>query len=856
MYRDVFYDSRRKLVHLWTWDEEGNRVKIEEPFNPYIFIESSQDKDAVSIYETNLKKITFPKQFDRRQYVDQCGTSRIFYNLRVEQQYLIDKFGQLNQEQEFSKFPLKIFFLDIEVFSPDVFPKAEDAEAPINLITIYDNLTDTFHTFGLEKPYTPKQPNSKYYQCLTETDLLQKFIKFWQRDFPDILAGWNSETFDIPYLINRITRVLGEDWAKKLSPINSIYYRPDVVEKFGKKYGRWHIHGINCIDYMEAYLWGSRNEKESYSLNYISQVELGEGKLNYNATSLSKLAENNWDEFVDYNIQDVHLIKKLDDKLRFLKMIRMLGYMGLARFEQAMGKIAIVTGVVALGALKRNRIIPTFKNENQGKYAGGFVREIQPSLTEHVVTFDANSLYPNALISLNLSPETKLGKIISAANDKVEIRLVNGKIYNLSTENFTEFVKKEEVAISKAKVLYSQKKKGIIPELVDNIYSQRVKCVDIMTQHEKSLVHCKKGSENYILHKTEVDRQDVLQYTLKILLNSIYGVFANSNSPLYDIDNASSITLTGQSVAKCASDILNEFAKEKYGIEKPITHYNDTDSVHCSLTQILTKLNIKFLNKENNISKEVYVIANELQDYLNKRIIDWANKSLNSKDARFFFKREAICSAGIYQSKKHYILHVKDKGKDDPIPCDKIKYVGVEIAKSTVSEEVKNLIKRVVEAIMYTRNNEQTNKVYREVYEEFKKLSTENIAFRVNISKYDEYENKSEGFVPGKGTPAHYKAAIFYNELLKEHNIQTKYDNISSGMKMKWFYCAPNKYSISCIGFVDKFPPEITEIVPDYEEMFNKIVAPAINRLYESASWSCMNLKNEFACDIFDLLKE
>ncbi len=854
MYRDIQYLPYKKCVLIRTWDEQGNRIDIEEPFKPYFYVESNTHSDGTSIFNTNLRKIEFETQYDRRKYLDGCGINRLFFNLPTEQQALIRKYGNVNENPDFSKFPLKIYFLDIEVYSPNKFPIPEEANYPINLITIYDTISDMYYTFGLEKSYTPKLSNSKYYCCSSETELLKTFINFWKQDYCDLLSGWNSEGFDIPYIINRITVVLGEQWARKLSPTGRIVYRENVRQQYGKTKGRWHINGISCIDYLEAYIYFSKNEQESYALNYIAKTELGEGKLNINTTNLAKLADTNWENFVDYNIQDVTLLKKLEDKLRFLKIVRMVSYKGLTKFESALGKIAIITGVVALQALKQNKIIPTFIYEEQGNYAGGFVKDIDPGLKEDVVTFDANSLYPNTLITLNLSPETKIGKIISHTDTHIEIKLVNGEEpTKLTHEQFLKFLEIEKLSISQAKILYSQKIKGIMPQVVDKLYDERIQNKNKMIEHQRALVHCKKDSDKYKEHKRIIDQLDIMQYTLKILLNAIYGTFANKHSPFYDIDAASSITLTGQAVAKIASRIINDYAIEKFKIQEPITHYNDTDSLHFSLKSIFDKIQKPFVDKENNITRDVYQITNELNDHLNKQITVWAQKTLHTKDSRFFFKREAICLVGIYQSKKHYILHIKDKGETDPIPCDEIKYVGVEVAKSTMSENVKNLIKEIIKNIVYTKSNEKTNEIYRQAFEKFKILPIEDIAFRSNISDYDKYEKMSEGFVIGKKTPMHCKSAIFYNKLLKERNLDTKYENVTSGMKIKYFYCRPNSYNIKSIAFVDKFPTELTDIQPDYDLMFQKIVAPAIERMYESVGWRKVDLRNEYVCDIFDL---
>jgi DNA polymerase elongation subunit (family B) len=635
-YRNIWYDARKKSVHLWSWDSNGNRIKNEIPFEPYLFVETSNTGDAVSVFKTNLKKIIFPSQFERRRYVKECGIKRLFFNLKAEQQFLLEQYIGLNDAPEFSSNPLKIYPLDIEINTYDYhddnkiikirkkihiseqnitlgkfrtyenideydvwdeeknkwisykdscyarqeFPKPEEAKYPINLITIYDSLSKKFHTFGL-KPYNTKTNDVIYHLCSNEVTLLKEFLSLWTSDYPDVVTGWNSDGFDIPYIINRITNILGEDAAKSLSPVNSIYYKENIAQKFGKTVGRWVIHGLNNIDYMEIYQTFSREKRESYNLDYIGKVEGIGGKIKFNATSLAALSNKNWNDFVDYNIQDVNILVKLEEKLRYLKTMRIISHKGFCNIEATLGKVMVVAGAIAAQALKRNQILCTFEHDDMGNYAGGFVKEIEPGLKESVITFDADSLYPNCIVTLNISPETKIGKVISSDKEtnEITIKLVNGKTHTLTRENFISFLHKEKISISKAKILYSQKIKGIVPEYVDELYSERVANKQAKFKIEKSLTKYDKNSDIYKEKIIRIEQLDILQYTLKILLNSIYGVFANRFGPLYDIDSAASITNTGQAVIKQASSIIDEYAKEKYGIQKPITHYNDTDSV-------------------------------------------------------------------------------------------------------------------------------------------------------------------------------------------------------------------------------------------------------------------------------------
>lgn len=856
-YRNVWYNARKKCMHHWTWDDDGNRIESVESFNPYLYVETSVKADGVSLFNTNLKKIVFPSQFERRKYVKECGIKRLFFNLKAEQQFLLEKYLGLNESFEFSEKPLKIFSIDIEVYAPDEFPSPEHARHPINLFTIHDSLTNHFHAFGLQ-PYTPKLNNVTYYHCKSESDLLQKVLDYWMIDYPDVVTGWNSDGFDIPYIINRITQVLGEEYAQKLSPVESIYYKADIAQKFGKTIGRWIIHGLNCVDYKDIYQTFSREKRESYSLDYISKVELKEGKIKINATNLAVLSNKNWAEYVDYNIQDVSLLNRLEEKLRYLKTMRAISHKGFCNVEHTMGKVMVVAGAIAAQGLKYNKILCTFEHDDMGEYSGGYVKDIEPGLREGVVTFDANSLYPNVIITLNLSPETKIGKIINVDKDKdeVEIRLVNGKIHTLSNDNFNNFVRKENISISRAKVLFSQKSKGIVPEYVDGLYVERIRNKKKAEEIERLLPTLDKKSNDYATAKRQMEQLDILQYTLKILLNSIYGVFANKHGPLYDIDCAGSITLTGQAVIKQASQILDDYVNEKYDIKNSITLYNDTDSCHVTLKPILDLKKQPMIDEKGLLTPAVYDIAIELNTVLNDDINKWSKDVLNSADSRFFFKRESICTTALYQAKKRYILHIKDKGESKPMPVDKIKPVGVELVKSTMSDVVKEMIRKVVVAMLNTRDRTKTIDVYRSVYEEFKKLPALEVAFRSAIKTFDKYSSKSNGFAIPKHTPIAVSGAIYYNNLLKEYKLQSHYESLKQEDRVKWVYCQTNnKYNIGNLAFVDKIPSEFVDIKIDYDKMFKKALEPAIERLFECAGWRMVDLQSEYTVDLLDLFK-
>lgn len=849
MYRSASYNPFNESVFLRTWTSDGDRIDTEIPFRPFLFLEKENANDAVSIFKTNLVKKQFKNSIERRRFVESTANKRIFHNLGPEQQFLIEMYKDTNGEPSFSQFPLKIFLLDIEVDAQGEFPVPEKAAVPINLITVYDTLTKSTHTWGLKQRYTPHLPNCIYHCCKDESDLILQFVDFWKTDYCDIASGWNSAGFDFPYIINRFIKIFGEDFVNQLSPVGNVRGRK-VFTDMGKETTIWSIQGIALLDYMELYKTFSPGERESYSLNYISELELEEGKVSHNAVSLAELANTDWKTFVDYNVQDVHLLVKLEEKLKFLEIARMLAYKGCTNFESALGKVSIVTGAVSIQAAKQGYVIPTFPTQHEREsYEGGFVRDPEKGMQKAIVSFDVNSLYPNTIITLNISPETKIGKVIEGeyediinSNNDVTVRLINGKIHKLTSANFCKFLTSEKIALSKAGVLYSQKTKGVIPNLIDQIYKERVTTKEQLTKLKKS----KKTDKETELKITYFD---TLQYTLKILLNSIYGTFANKHSSLMDIDHAMSITITGQNVSKAGGNIIDDFVYKNYGVSQSITKYGDTDSLYISIHPILEKLNIQLLDSDKTINKQVYEIVDKIDKHVNTEILKWAERDLFSIDPRYVFKREVISDVGIFLQKKRYILHVLDQ---EGVAVNEFKYTGVELVRSTTPKKVKHLIEQVTQTALLTQDIKKTNEIYRESYKTFQALDANDVAARTSINNLEKYSKGASLYKFKSATPSHVKGAVAYNILIKELKIDDKYEEIQTGQKVKKLYCAKNKYGLDAITYVSTLPTEFG-ININWDKMFAKLVSQPIQRLYDAIGWNLPEIGKEVQTDLFEL---
>ena len=857
MYRNVVYNGRESTVTLFTWDQDGKRISTECSFEPYLYVEDNRG-DKTSIFGTKVKKKRFNTAYNRYKFLQDSGLKRVFENCPPVQQFLLDSYWQENEKPEFNTTPIKYCFLDIETYSVDSFPDVDNPTHTVNVITCWDNFTKKFHTFGI-KEYTGKgRDDLIYVHCRDERAMFVKFLEYLETDFPDILSGWNSEFFDIPYIINRMERVLGQDYVNRLSPLKNVHFRA-VKGKFGRDQKRYYVDGIACLDYLDVYRRFCLKLRESYKLDAIGEVELGENKVDYGGMSLHQLADEDWNTFIDYNIQDVNLLVRLEEKLQYIPLLRMLSYVGLTTLEGAMGTIQVINGALTIRARKRGEIISTFlRNADTGKNPGAYVAEPKRGFKKNVVSFDANSLYPNVMISLNTSPETKIGKIEKTTDDKVTIQHVSGKLFELTKPDFVKFVKTEECALSKAGFLFSQKKKGIIPEFLEYYYNQRVKI-------KKKLFKCKqdlKKDPNNIELKYEVERLNTSQMVIKILVNSCYGYMGNKNAPIGDDDIASSVTLTGQAVIKESNKLLKKYIRAN--IDKDISDheleeciiYNDTDSSYISISPLIEN-GIKFFEDEKNgiIHQETYDEIQRIEDKLNEDIGVWARKALLTKDPRFIFKRECIADVGVFLQKKRYVMHILD---DEGIRENKFKYTGVEVVRTTMPNAIKPYAKKIIETMLTTQSLAKTNEVLNETYDVFKTLSPEDMAFVMGVKSYEKYAVQCNEFSTTKGMPIHVKSAYFYNLMLEKLNTGNRYESISSGDKVRYMYVEqPNKFGLESIGFKYEHPSEFKDIFkPDYDKMFEKILFQSIQRFYDNVKWTIRKPAENVQVELFDLFSK
>ena len=570
---------------------------------------------------------------------------------------------------------------------------------------------------------------------------------------------------------------------------------------------------------------------------------------------LATLSDTDWNTFVDYNIQDVNLLIRLEAKLHYIALLRMLAYVGLTTFEGAMGTISVINGALTIKARDRGEILSTFiRTESAGKNPGAYVSEPKSGFKSNVVSFDANSLYPNVMISLNLSPETKVGRIEKTANNTINVYHTSGKCFELSYKAFNEFILSEKCSVTKAGFLFSQKKKGIIPEFLDHYYKERVKVKDQLFKIKTELSKLKKNSPSYTELQYEAERLNTKQMVFKLLCNSCYGYMGNKQAPIGDDDIAASVTLTGQSIIKQSGKMLQDYLKLNYNItdEHVLNNswvYSDTDSLYFSLKCIDDVVPLK---DGDGVSDKFYDELKKIEEYVNTGINEWSRHSLRTIDPRFVFKRESISDVALFLQKKRYVMHILD---DEGIKTNKFKYTGVEVVRTSMPNAIKPYAKKIIETMLMSQSLEQTNSVLTETYNIFKSLPIEDVAFVMGIKGYDQYATKCNELNIGKRTPIHVRSAYLHNYINQKLGISNKYEVISSGDKIRFVYLQqPNKYGIETIGFKYSFPEEYNSIFKiDYEKMFEKILFAGIERFYQGVNWQIRKPSENVKCELFDL---
>jgi len=816
----IYYDRFKGKIHLW-YTQDSKRYHDELEHEIEYFIENPKAKEYKDIFGTPVeRKLAKTKKFVTK--AKEMGKRVFNGDIPEEMKFLHKRFEGINLKPNLSD--INVCYLDIEIKAEEKeFPKPEYAKYPINLITIKLSKNGKIYTFGTED-YKGKD---NYWYIPDETEMLEQFIKFFNKAKVDIITGWNTKGFDIPYICKRCEN-LNINY-NKLSPVDSVWYNEN-----SKVYD---IQAIAHLDYIELYKKFTFEKRDSYTLENIAQIELGKGKLEYEG-DIWNFYNDDWNKFVDYNIRDVELVEELESKLKLIEMAVTLAHKSLIPIDKVFSTVAIIEGLL-LTYLNQKKIVMEDRPEEllTQKLIGAYV-ESNVGYYQDVMSFDVESLYPHIMMIFNISPET-LVYDNSIENDYINTP-VTGLCYKKEKGIMTTVVEDG----FKSRKLNKLKKK--ICESFDNNISDDDICTSLRLQPE----YFNKLKKDIIDEGGNAKIYDVKQLVDKTIINSIYGSLASKYFHYYNIDNARVVTLSGQSIIKYLRDSINNLYNKKYGIKGQFQVIVDTDSCFITLEKIRTALkedNISWLEWAKKHNKEV------LEPYFKEVMDEYFVKY--SAENRINFKLEKIGTSMLVTGDKHYAIEVlSNEGVDYKVP--KIAVTGLDSKKSSSNKFIRakrnggfGYFDDIVKLILEKPDRKQILRIVAERKKEFFNASLDDICCSSGISDYNKYEVDDYNFLPK--TPIYNQAAIAYNHMVRDYKLPLIL--VANGSKIRYIYIKKNDKGIQVIGWIGKCPSKILELYKvDYEKQFENYFLSPIQSIFNVFNWGKIDLNFIDNDDIFE----
>jgi len=800
----------------------GHAVQDRIPFKPSLFVPTTMNRDkatAKSLYGKPLAEIKFESINDAKEYVKmykEVEGFEIYGNTNYGYQYISQ---QWPAEVEFDMSQLKIWTLDIETSAENGFPDIANPQEKVLIITTRDFVSKQIVSFGLF-PFKPEQANHTYVQCKDEMDLLKQFLEYISEDYPHIITGWNVEFFDIPYLCNRITKILGEDALKKFSPWKVVEEKN--ILKFKKENISFNVMGIAILDYLDLYKKFTYGNQESYKLDHIAKVELGKEKLNYDEfSSFNEFWKGDWQKFVRYNVIDCELVDELEEKMKLIELILTMAYDAKCNYVDIFSAVRTWDCILYNQLLKKNIMVHQ-NQRNQGRQiAGAYVQTPRPGKYDWVVSFDATSLYPSIIMQYNMSPET-----MAMEKSYLDIKVSDLLENKVNTSDLAE----KNICMASNGVCYTNDKQGIFPEIVQKLFDDRKQYKNLMLSAQAKYEETKDK-----IWLKEISKYNNFQMARKIQMNSLFGAMANEFFRFYDDRVAEGITLTGQYIIQKVGVALNDYLNKVCGTKDfEYSFYSDTDSCYVTLAPLVEKF-YKGKEPEKIVDILDQICETKIQEVLNK-VCGEISEYTNAFDNKISFKREAIAETGVWVAKKRYALNVlNNEGVKYAEP--KLKVMGLEIVRSSTPEPIREGLRKAVKMVL-TSDQDTLQKYIMEFEAEYRKLKPEDISFPRGVNGIDKYTDKAN--IYKGGTPMHVRGALLYNFYTKKHGLDKKYEQIKEGDKIKFVYLKePNTIGENCIAFNTVIPLELDLLkFIDYETMFDKSFLEPMNTILHGIGWS------------------
>ena len=813
-YTSVEQAGNRLLVRGYN---NGERYSDRIPFNPTLFLPTKQHSKWKTLEGEHVQPHRFGSITEAREFVKgyrEVPDFNIHGNTRFLYQYIAEQHPE--DQIKFDGSKIRIFNIDIETAAENGFPDIESADQEILAISIKDSFTGRIIVFGA-RPYKTNDRMVDYMHFRSEESMMHAFLDYWQQNYPDVITGWNVQLFDMPYICNRVERILGEKFVKLLSPWRLVSQREIFIK--GRKQFAVDTLGISTLDYLELYKKFTYTNQESYRLDHICMVELGERKLDHSEfDTFKEFYENDWQKFIDYNIHDVRLVDKLDDKMKLIDLAYTMAYDAKVNFEDVFSQVRMWDNYIYNELNKRKIAIPPKKESTKDtKYAGAYVKEPKPGFYDWVVSFDLNSLYPHLIMQYNISPETLKDTRHPSAS-------VDGILNQ-------EVIINKQFATCANGAQYRKDVYGFLPEMMRKMYDSRVifkkRMIKAKQQYEKTPT---------VELTKEIARCNNIQMAKKISLNSAYGAIGNEHFRYYKTANAEAITLSGQVSIRWIENKMNDYLNKLLSTDnKDYVIASDTDSIYLNLGPLVDKFfAAKSSNKATIVSLLNKICEEKFEPFIEESYKELASY-VSAYEQKMSMKRENIADRGIWTAKKRYILNVWDsEGVRYNEP--KMKIMGLETARSSTPAYFRDKLYAAFQIIIGKTNDELINFI-NGVRNETRERPYDEVAFPRGVNNLSKYRHPTD--IYSKGTPIHVRGALLYNWYVKKYKVEHKHPFIQEGEKIKFMYLkTPNPLHENCISFFGELPKEFgIEKYVDYQTQFEKSFLEPLKNVLQCIGW-------------------
>lgn len=813
--------------------ENGKPFTEEEAFKPSLFVLSKRSQTWRTLDGKYVEPIVFDSIDSAREFTDKYSDVKS-YPIYGNTDYLYQFIGEeYSDEINYSMDQMKIAYIDIETESEEGFPNIATANEKVNVITLICGYKK--YTFALGKVDKSKMPGDFLVNLYeNEEQMLGDFMLTWQSLGIDIVTGWNVQFFDIPYLVHRMQRLFDESFPKKFSPWGKLKQRK--VDINGRENIAYDIVGINTLDYYDLYKKFTYVTRESYKLDYIASVELGEKKVSYQEhDNFSDFYRNDFTKFVQYNIQDTILVQKLEAKLRLLELAISLAYSAKVNMQDVFSQVRTWDQIIYHYLHAKKIVIPPKKKgKKDASFEGAYVKDPQVGMHRWVVSFDLDSLYPHLIMQYNLSPETKTMGGIRRSITPLSI-LEDGE----DSAGIIQRAKRSDLVLAANGTTYRRDVRGFLPELMETMYEQRKHYKKLMLEAKARLKNDSSSLDNESLSvlKNQISKYHNFQLVRKIQLNSAFGAIGNEWFRYYDEEIAEAITLSGQLSVQWVERELNKYFNKVIGsTDVDYVIAIDTDSVYLNLGPLIDKV-MPNETDDRKITLFIDKISNDsIQKIINKSYDSLANH-MNAYENKMRMKRESIAAKGIWTAKKRYMLNVCMGEENVYLKEPELKIMGIETARSSTPEIVRNALKNVISVIMNGDESAVHNFVAK-FKNDFRGLPADKVAFPRGCNGISEYYDPIN--IYKKGTPIATKGALVYNHHIRKNKLGGKYQEIREGDKLKFIYLnTPNPIGEKVIAFGGKIPDEFgLSTFIDYDLQFEKTFLEPLRTILGVLGWS------------------